>query len=388
MVINKPLTDFIAFVKQKDGIGNKALLAQEAQKKFRLTKDRSVYCSEYFAVRFSSSVSNGFSNTVLSLSNLQKYDELPFIVCLVTPQENVLFLANSTFLQKISHSSQELRVDNIRGSFNGSDIMKEFNGVKNSPDNFEELFLIHQEIGFKGNLNRLVEATTGIVPSGNKFEVSDTAKKIILSAPERANHFVNSDDYNTLKDELDSRVEEYKSEILIAGFIENVNIRGRVIEYLIAGEDEELRSNLIEELRNDAKKISRFETKNDLGDYAKIFDDYHTVTDVKTKIMVLKSNPKAYNIDKILDFLSQDKSVFMFYLVGIEPNKIIDQVLISVFQKDLLNSTILLKHWAGRNSRGVTQFHGDTIHKLILAPNNDIDIAESKKFLQSLIDLV
>ena len=73
------------------------------------------------------------SNTVLSLSALQKYDDKPFIVCIVTPDTNYMMLANSTFLKKISHSSQELRVDNIRGSFNGSDIMIElgvaqFNG--------------------------------------------------------------------------------------------------------------------------------------------------------------------------------------------------------------------------------------------------------------------
>ena len=40
-----------------------------------------------------------------------------FIVCIVTPETNHLLLSNSTFLKKISHSSQELRVDNIRGIF-------------------------------------------------------------------------------------------------------------------------------------------------------------------------------------------------------------------------------------------------------------------------------
>lgn len=387
-MINERAFELIDFLKSKDGIGNKASLIKAVQEKFGLTQDRSVYYSEFFAIRFSSSHSTSFSNTVLSLSNLQKYDELPFLVCLVTPDENIIYLANTTFLQKISHSSQLLREDNIRGSFNGSDISKEFNGIPNTPENFEELFAIHEEIGFSGNLVRLVEATTGISPSGKKCEVTAKDEEVIALAPVRAMEFVSSSEYSVLKEELDRKVEQYKNEILIAGFIENINIRGRVIEYLIAGEDEELRANLVKELHSTSKKISRFGTKNTLGDYTRIFDQYHTATDVKTKIMILKSNPKAYNIDKMLEFLAKEKSVFMFYFIGLEPNKIVAQTLISVFQKDLLNSTILLKHWAGRNSRGVAQFQGEIIHQLILNSDNEIDIETSQKFLRKLVDLV
>ena len=387
-MINKQVFELIDFIESNDGIGNKAVLIEAVQEQFGLTKDRSVFYSENLAIRFSSSHSTSFSNTVLSLSNLQKYDELPFLVCLVTPKKNFIYLANTTFLQKISHSSQELREDNIRGSFNGSDISKEFNGIPNSPEHFEDLFAIHEELGFSGNLVRLVEATTGISPSGKKFELTQENQDIIKLAPERAVRFVNSSEYDELKSDLDKKVEQYKNEILIAGFIENINIRGRVIEYLIAGEDDELRDNLVKELHNSDRKISRFGTKNALGDYTKIFDEYHTATDIKTKIMILKSNPKAYNIDKMLEFLAKEKSVFMFYFIGLEPNKIIAQTLISVFQKDLLNSTILLKHWSGRNSRGVTQFHGDIIHNLIVSADNTIDVEASKQFLKKLVDLV
>src|SRR3989339_518288 len=224
-MIDETLFAFIEYVKSKNGIGNKMRLMREARKKFKLTKDRSVYYSEYFAVRFSFSSSANFSNTVISLSNLQKYDDLPFVVCLVMPKQNILYLANTTFLQKISHSSQELREDNIRGSFNGSDIVKEFNGLKNAPENFGKLFSIHAGLGFGGNLVRLVEATTNISPSGNKMKISSKQKLVILSAVDRAKQFVKSKEYLELKDDLDSKVQRYKNEILIAGFIENVNIR-------------------------------------------------------------------------------------------------------------------------------------------------------------------
>ena len=94
---------------------------------------------------------------------------------------------------------------------------------------------------------------------------------------------------------------------------------------------------------------------------------------MKTKIMILNSNPKAYNLDKILEFLTFEKSVFMFYFVGIEPARIVNTVLISMFQERLLKATILLKHWSGRNSRGVTQFEGKAINSLILKPEFQIE---------------
>lgn len=385
--MNKAVFLLIDYIKSRDGIADKAVLAEKAQEKFKLTNDRSVYYSEHYAVRFSQSKSISFSNTVISLSTLQKYDELPFLVCLVTPSQNIIYLANTTFLRKVSHSSQALRVDNIRGSINGSDIMKEFNDIANEPQNFEELFNIHIEFGFSENLPRLVEATNNIVPSGSKFHVSDGNASSIYKAPDRAVQFIQSAEYLQLKSDLDTRVSRARNEILIAAFIENNNIRGRVIEYLIAGEDEELREKLTEALYQRSREIPKFRTTNDLADYTRIFDQYETATDVKTKIMVLNSNPKAYNIDKLIEYLSRDKSVFMFYFVGIEPNKIVNQALVSMFQTDLLKSTIILKHWAGRNSRGVTQFQGAALNKLILSPDNSIDRDESRKFLQGLIAL-
>ena len=202
-----------------------------------------------------------------------------------------------------------------------------------------------------------------------------------------ATTFVASNDARQLKAELDAKVAKYKNEILLAALIENVNVRGRVIEYLIAGEDERLRESLIFALRGNSKGLPAFKTDNTLGDYTRIFDDFHTETDVKTKIMILNSNPKAYNLDKMLEFLSTDQSVFMFYFVGVDPGRVVDTVLVSMFQKRLLAATITLKHWAGRNSRGVTQFEGRAVGELIQNPEFDIDIAMATAFLRRIIDL-
>ena len=379
--------EVVAFLQKQDGINDKAKLSKLVAEKFGLTKDRSVYYSEAVAIRFSASASANFGNTVLSLSNLQKFDDRPFIVCLVTPSKNNIFLANTTFLKKISHSSHELRENNIRGSFNGSDISREFAGIANSAENVERLFNIHAPLGFEGNLARLVEATNNISPTGHKFEASDAARKAILNAPDRAVAFVASPDSAELKRDLDEKVSRFKNEILVAALIENVNVRGRIIEYLIAGEDERLRQELVVTLRNRTRGLPQFKTENALGDYTRVFDNYNTETDVKTKIMVLDSNPKAYNLDKILEFLATPKSIFMFYFVGIDPDRIVNTALVSIFQTMLLGSTILLKHWAGRNSRGVSQFEGKTIEKLILKPKSDIDVQAARKFLEKILGL-
>lgn len=372
-----------------DGINDKSKLSAQIAKEFELTKDRSVYYCEDFAIRFSSATAASFSNTVLSLSNLKKVDHIPFLVCLVTPTKNYVLLANTTLLRKISHSSQQLRVDNIKGSFNGSDIIRELEGIENIPANIDRLFNIHAGIGFEGNLPRLVEWTNNIVPTGQKFAVTPESKNIILEAPTRAARFVTSPDAEILKQELDDKVKRYKNEIILAALIENVNVRGRIIEYLIAGEDEKLRQQIILALqqKTNDRGLPTFKTDNALGDYQRIFDDYFTETDVKTKIMVLSSNPKAYNLDKILEFLATEKSVFMFYFVGVDPTRIVDTVLVSMFQTDLLRATILLKHWAGRNSRGVSQFEGKTISDLILKPRANIENMEAVEFLNRLIAL-
>lgn len=383
------LKELVAFIASHDGINDKARLTKLVAETFGLTRDRSVFYRDDFAIRFSASKGDAFSNTVLSLSNLRKVDHAPFLVCVVTPTKNRVLLANSTLLRKISHSSQQLRIDNIRGSFNGSDIVREFEGIRNEPSQFERLFAIHAELGFEGNLARLVDATNNIAPTGRKYVVSAQAERTIMEAPDRALRFVASSEAQTLKRELDDKVNTCRNEIILAALIENVNVRGRVIEYLIAGEDEALRQEIISAIRarTTGNGLPAFKTENHLGDYRRVFPQYLTETDVKTKIMILASNPKAYNLDKILEFLSTDNSVFMFYFVGVDPTRVVNTVLVSMFQRTLLRSTILLKHWAGRNSRGVSQFDGKAVSDLILTPNQDIATSESMEFLRTLIAL-
>ncbi len=378
------IDQLIEYISSNDGIADKKNLGDLVQQEFGLIKERSVFYGKWFAIRFCSSPTVNFGNTVLSLSTLHKYDDIPFIVCLVTPQKNHLLLANTTFLKKISHSSKELRCDNIKGSFNGSDIMKDFEGIANIPQNFDFLFSSHENYTFEENLERLVEATNSIVPTGKKFCPTSNQINYIRDSVRRAISFLSSNEYEILNTDLCNRVQAVKDEIAIAAFIDNVNIRGRIIEYLITAEDN-LKSVLLNCLRERAP-LPEFFTADDLGDYEREFDCYLTKTDIKTKILFLSSNPKGYNIDKLLSFLTEKDSVYLVYIVAIDKHKNIKTRLCSMYNRQLLSGTRIIGHWAGRNSRGVTQYDGRSLENIIEEFDCEIDYESAQEFLTKCLE--
>lgn len=189
-----------------------------------------------------------------------------------------------------------------------------------------------------------------------------------------------------MRNDLDARVAKVQGEIAIAAFIDNVNIRGRVIEYLITDNGSTLKDQIIAALRNKTP-LPQFKTEDKLGDYSKDYADFETETDIKTKVMFLDGNPKAYNVDKLLEFMAKEKSVYMIYLLGVGANGEIVARLCSVFDERLIGSTNLIHHWAGRNSRGVAQFMGHGLVQ-ILEDKDETRISEAraKGFIESLIE--
>ncbi|MGN1121318.1 MAG: hypothetical protein ACI4RV_03050 [Eubacteriales bacterium] len=375
------INQLVEFIHDRNGIADKSSLASKVQSTFNLVKERSVYYGEWFAIRFCTAVSEKFSNTVLALSALHKYDDKPFIVCLVTPSKNYLMLANTTFLKKISHSSQELRRENIKGSFNGSDIMRKFEDIENIPENFEFLFNSHENYSFEENLDRLVEATNNIASTGRRFTPSESQAKYIKEAVDRAISFMCSEEYSLLNEDLENRVHAVESEIAIAALIDNVKLRGQIIEYLITAEDD-LKAALMKCLHK-KQPLPKVFTADRLGDYEREFDRYLTETDIKTKILFLSSNPKGYNIDKLLSFLAEKKSVYLVYVVAIDENQRIQTRLCSLFNRQLLSGTRIIKHWAGRNSRGVTQYDGKALEAIVTDFDSSIDYCSAQNFIET-----
>lgn len=387
--MNKLCKEFVEYVMSSAPKHNKDVVKDDICSKFLLIQDGKVFHNESFAVRFSYSKfdSPSFSNTILSLSSLEKYDKIPFFVVLVRRSaDNLILLANTTLLRKISHTSQALSMTNIKGSFNGSDIIRELNGKTNSPENFDYLFAVHQGLDWEDNLSRLVDATAQIKSVSQKFSPNGREQANILSSIERSIRFIGSNSFAELKADLDGRCEKCKREIAIASHIENINIRGRLIESLITADDLE-RERIVRDLMHIESALPSYNTKNGLGDYCRQFDDTDTLTDIKTKVVYLNSNPKAYNIDKFLRQMSDGHSIFLIYLVGVDEHGVFRTLLSSVYHDKLIEGTILQFHWAGRSSRGAAQFNGAVLDGMLRDTQfqNAIDLKKSSDFIIELL---
>ena len=389
--MNTLVHEFVELIEDNKSINTKEGMIKTVCSNFAMVKDgRAVYHTDFFAVVFCYSKNNSFSNVVLSLSKLKKYDRIPcFVVLIKKDLDNIIYLINSTFLDKISHSSKYLRTDNIRGSFLGGNIRKNIDeiGKCNKPEDFDDLFAYHQGFTWQENIERLVESTNNIKPNKAKVVLDETEIENLFNAPSRAIEFVGSDEYNVLLQDLRKRCDDVKDAILVASHIDNVNIRGRLIEVLITSNQEE-RYQLLKNLPNIEQFLPTYDTKNELGDYIRHFESTESYTDIKSKVLYLDSNPKAYNIDKFLKCMGREKSVFMFFFVGIDDTGIVNTILASVFHNRLQETTLLQHHWAGRGTRGVAQFNGKTINEMLQEEPfiNNIDIEKSKQFLKNLLD--
>lgn len=369
-MIQEKLNELVEFVMDYADANpdrNKDDVAAAVERRFGLVKQRKVYVGPDFAVRFSQASTSSFSNTVLSLSALKRVDDRPMIVCVVRQSSIQLLLANSTLLKRISHSSQRLRVDNVRGSFNGSDIVRVFAGLPNVPNNFEELFVAHQQFSWEDNVARLAESTGLIVPSGKYFEPAAEQRTAILGAPQRAADFSASSERYGLHQQLDGIVHRQRAEILRAAHIDNVNTRGNTIEQIVTS-------------------AGNFHGCEDMSFALEL--GYRVYIDVKTKLLGLASNPKAYNIDKFLKTLTDPAAVFLFFFVGIDVSTgRLRTALVSPLDSRLLSATRIQFHWAGRNSRGVTQLDAAFTSVFDDAFEQDIDLDTAKRFLSYLLSI-
>lgn len=339
-MVYSALADFVRTYRGENPRAFKQAVAAEPAQALQLTKHRSVYACDQYAARFSSASGKSFSNVVLSLSALRKFDSIPFIVVLLRPDSTEFFLANTTFLKKISHSSHQLRVGNIRGSFLGHDIMRNYEGIPNCPENFDALFAIHQEFSWEENLERLVKATSNIAGTGKRFSPNNAQVAAILKSPDIAAALVDSEAYLQVKQELAQIVEERSDPILTAAKIDNINVRGNQIEQLITGGINE----------------------HGLADMICYVNQFELQLEIKTKLMDRASSPKAYNIDKALETLSNGETVIAFCFVGIYSSaRRVTASTVSIFDNTVLDATRVQFHWAGRNSRGVTQLTGDLV---------------------------
>lgn len=352
-------------LKRRQPSANKAQIEEAFSNNSSMKKERSVYVGDGYAIRFSEANTGSFSNVVLSLSALQKYDANPMIICIVRPNRLDFRLANSTFLKRISHSSHNLRVDNIKGSFLGHDIMDECEGIPNRPDRFDELIAIHAEFKWEENVERLVEATNAIVARSTRFKPVGDSLSIILEAPTRAAAALSLPRLAEIERELIAIIQRRRNELLRAANLDNVKIRGETIQQLITGE---LNAHRLDDLT------------------FKLPGNATLIVDIKTKLLDRASAPKAYNVDKMLQALSRAGSIFSFFFVGIDASsESFLSRMVSVFDPVVLSATRVQTHWAGRESRGVTQLTGNISDIFSPHYHPSVDVQLGKALLTQLI---
>ena len=367
MITVTTLQRVLTFFHETQDISEKNQLQALFSDRFNATKSRSIYDTEdgMVSVRFSQSKkdSNSVSNTIISLKVVKPRDQHPILSVLVTPGSNYVRLMNSSFIKKVSHSSQNLSLTNITGSINYSDILKEFNGVPNDLEHIQVLFNLHSEHGFDENLPRIVEETLDIMGTKKRVTLSDTELISLRAAPARSLDFCASENFAVLEADLINRVSRNSTAIATAALIDNVNLRGRIIETLITSDD-------VSEIAKIAKEVKEgitpsIMTGDALADYERLFEKYLTGTDIKTKVMYLSSAPKAFSIDDMLKYLAQSNTVFFFFFVGVEQSGHLHLKLLPLFDKQMIETVRVEKHWSGRLQRGHAQFDGAFLHNML-----------------------
>jgi len=362
------LIDFVLNYRRSHPNASKQQVSSATAAELRLTKRRSVFAYNDYAVHFSHASGPSLSNVVVSLSALKAFDHVPFVVAVLRPTATEFLLANTTFLKKISHSSHQLRVDNIRGSFLGHDIMRDYEQTPNRPENFEFLFSIHKEFSWEENVERLVEVTNAIVGRETRFTVTRAGREAIMRSPELARDVLANPKYHRLKREIAAIVQERSAAILEATALHpnNVNLRGNQIEQLITGGINE----------------------HHLADMIRHIDDVELQLEIKTKLMDRASSPKAYNIDKALATLSTGRTLIAFCFVGIHVGSgQVTASTASIFDQAVLAATRIQFHWAGRNSRGVTQLTGNLTPLFSPTYVEQINVPAAQDFLETLLNL-
>lgn len=342
-------------------------IAAATAREFRLKLARKVYVGNDYALRFSHASGNSFSNVVLSLSALQEFDGRPFAVCVVRPSSIEFLLANTSFLKKISHSSHQLRLDNVRGSFLGHDILRRHGSLENRPENFEALFAIHKASTWEQNLKRLVGATDEIVGTVARMVISSRQEQAILGAADLAAQLSNNAEYIAISDQLKHSVESRSADILVAAAIDNVNLRGNRIEQIIT-------------------EAGNFHRLDDL--VFPMRGGLRILVDIKTKMLTLQSNPKGFNVDKYLRILSEGNTLISYFFVGVDPStRTVRTGFASTLDEAVINATHVQFHWAGRNSRGVTQLTRELSAVFTPGFREHVNVPHARVFLQELMDL-
>jgi hypothetical protein len=86
--------------------------------------------------------------------------------------------------------------------------------------------------------------------------------------------------------------------------------------------------------------------------------------------------------------LAEGNTVISFFFVGVNPSGgVVRTGLASTLDETVINATQVQFHWAGRNSRGVTQLTRDLSFVFDPVFRERVNTARARVFLQELLEL-
>jgi len=183
-------------------------------------------------------------NTVLSLRRLGEFDDRPVIGAAVRSDGVDWFCMNSTFITQVSHSSNHLSTERVRGSFLGTDVANELvaadgtssRKLAKTVSNLSALYAWHRTFDWQVNLSRIVEATQGRTSLREAFQLDDDDKAAICENLKATTAAAAGQRYSVAWKALDAAIQAVSAEVIAAASAStDPKSRGDRIEEVVVG---------------------------------------------------------------------------------------------------------------------------------------------------------
>lgn len=300
------------------------------------------------------------SNTVTSLKNILKHDDVPFIAVFLDRAAVRFMLANSSLVKKASHTSQGITHQRIKGSINGGDILNALGDTPNDRTHLDALFAQHVEEDHAEHRERIVEATLAIKGRAPSAAPDWEAVDRNLSA---GSGLLDNATLQEIRAKLFERVEQMKDAILACASHTTPKAFGDCVERMILGAD----------------------PAHALGDI--LFAYGRIAVDIKARKAGVPSSPKAVNVQKLVDHLSTGPGAALYFMVTVDVAKgTLSCNLIQMLHPDLLPHYWHDVRWSGRGSLGTLSFKGDLSSVLSEPERLELDPAAAVAKLQALLE--
>lgn len=280
------------------------------------------------ALRLARSKGPSLPNTLVGFALIRKHDDKPVVIVHLHGKNVSFKMANSTLIAKVVHSSHHLTTKRIVGSINGTDLLPaSLDGTPNTEENLVQLFKEHEAADKDAALDRIVRATRALNTWSAKWKVDWALVEQMLDLANM--NAMNAATHPELAEML-NRVRNRENDIMKKIPAGVSKLKGKDIESVLTGDM----------------------VRHAFGDFST--SDGRFEVDIKAHRVSAPSNPKAFNIDKLLRLLHERPVMPLYLFLAIADGKITPRY-VSMLDETILNNTVRQPIWSGRNAYGGTQ---------------------------------